>query len=259
MPKKYRSGFERLSRIWTDTDERYMNALIAVKDHFNGFTKKAGYDPSHPEKLSPAAKHQIRRYYNLLTEYTEGGPVYKMKPSELPSKIKKGGRKNIDAVMRAAQMPEGRKRSKYIFVKYDGETIPRVDVRNGAPVFVNDRMGYSRETIELNKVQLAVDPRGTILSAAPLVDGAKFFRIMNGRHEFYNTNSLELMSRKVMQLQEKYAIGTKDAWDKWLTGLAVYYSNNLRAIDIIQHQADAKTAFRERVKKEQSKLRRKRK
>jgi len=181
MPKKYRSGFERLSRLWPDTDVRYANALQAVKENFSGFTKKEGY--ARPDRLTDNQKKQIRRYYNLLSEYTEGGPVYKMSPSELPKSIKKGGRKNVEAVMKAAQMPQGRKRSKFIFIKYDGETIPKVKVRNNSPVFVNDRFGYSKEVIELNKYALAQDAEQTIYSIAPLVHGARFFRIINGRHE----------------------------------------------------------------------------
>ena len=207
MAKNYRSGFERLSRIYSDTNERYMNALLAVKENFNGFTKKAGFDPSRPDRLTQAQRHQIRRYYNLLTEYTEGGPVYKMAPSELPKKIRQGGRKNVEQVMKAAQMPEGRKRAKYIFMKYDGKNIPKVEVKNGAPVFVNEAFGYAKEIIELNKVELARDPHATINSIAPLVEDARFFRIVNGRHEFYNTTSLKLLGDKVYQLQQKYFQG----------------------------------------------------
>lgn len=235
-----------------------MNALLAVKDHFTGFTKAAGFDPSRPDRLTDNQKHQIRRYYNMLTEYTEGGPVYKMKPSELPKQIKQGGKKNIDKVMKAAQMPEGRKRSKYIFVKYDGENIPRVSIKNNAPVFVNDAFGYAKEIIELHPYELARDPMGTVLSAKPLVQDAKFFRIVNGRHEFYNTTSLDLLGKKIIQLQNKYQTGNH-AWDKWLHGIAAYYSEEKTAGDIINYERKSKEAFKMRVKKENARLRRKRK
>ena len=259
MPKKYRSGFERLSRVWQDTDVRYANALQAVKENFSGFTKKAGYDHGRPDKLTDSQKKQIRRYYNLLSEYTEGGPVYKMAPSELPRSIKKGGRKNVEAVMRAAQMPQGRKRAKFIFIKYDGETIPKVSVKNNSPVFVNDRFGYSKEIIELNKIALATDAEGTILSIAPLVEGARFFRIVNGRHEFFNAADLPTLARKVNELQQKYAIGTPDSWDKWLHGVAAFYSDKQSIANIINHERQAKDAFKKRIMKETARVRRIRK
>ncbi len=182
-----------------------------------------------------------------------------MPPSELPKEIKKGGRKNVEAVMKAAQMPQGRKRAKFIFIKYDGETIPRVSVRNGSPVFVNDRMNYVKEVIELNKFALAENATDTILAVAPLVKGARFFRILNGRHEFGNSADLETLAEKVEILQQKYAIGTKDSWDRWLHGVAAYYSDMLNAGQIIQHQAESKQAFKERIKRESAKVRRNRK
>jgi len=259
MPKKYRSGFERIGRYYPETNDRYAVALKAVKENFTGFTNREGYDAKRPEKLTPAQRHQIRRYYNLLTEYTEGAPVYKMTTSELPKAITKGGKKNIDAVMRAAQMPEGRKRAKYIFVKYDGDTIPKVRVKNGVPVFVNDKFGYEKEIIELNKYALAVDAKATIHSIAPLVKGAKFFRIVNGRHEFFNAADLGTLARKVSELQQKYAIGTKDGWDKWLHGVAAFYSDSKDFAQIINHESKAKHDYREKVKRESAKLRRKRK
>jgi hypothetical protein len=257
MLKKYRSGFERLSAIWTDTDERYGNALRAVRENFSGFAQKDGYKA--PSRLSDAQRRQIRRYYNLLREYTEGGPVYKMTPSELPKAIKAGGRRNVEAVMKAAQMPQGRKRAKYIFIKYDGETIPKVRVRDNVPVFVNDRFGYEKEVIELNKFALATDPEGTIHSIAPLTKGAKFYRIVNGRHEFYNAADLGTLADKVVELQQKYAIGTPDSWEKWLYGVAAYYSDTKNALQIIQHQRETTDAFKERIKRESAKVRRKRK
>ena len=257
MPKKYRSGFERLSRLWPDTDVRYANALQAVKENFSGFTKKEGY--ARPDRLTDNQKKQIRRYYNLLSEYTEGGPVYKMSPSELPKSIKKGGRKNVEAVMKAAQMPQGRKRSKFIFIKYDGETIPKVKVRNNSPVFVNDRFGYSKEVIELNKYALAQDAEQTIYSIAPLVQGARFFRIINGRHEFFNAADLKTLARKVVELQQKYAIGTADSWDRWLHGVAAFYSDTQSISNIINHERKSKDAFKKRIQKEAARVRRNRK
>lgn len=257
MPKKYRSGFERLSAIYPETDIRYANALQAVRENFSGFGVKDGFRKQRP--LTESQRRQIRRYYNLLSEYTEGGPVYKMTPSELPKAIKAGGRRNIEAVMKAAQMPQGRKRAKYIFIKYDGETIPKVRVRDNVPVFVNDRFGYEKEVIELNKFALATDPEGTIHSIAPLTEGARFYRIVNGRHEFYNAADLGTLADKIVQLQQKYAIGTPDAWDKWLYGVAAYYSDTKNALQIIQHQRETTDAFKERIKRESAKVRRKRK
>lgn len=259
MSRKYRSGFERLSRTYQNSSDRYSVALAAVKENFNGFTNREGYNLKKVERLSENQKRQIRRYYNLLSEYTEGAPVYKMRPSELPARIKRGGRKNIDAVMRAAQMPEGRKRAKYIFIKYDGETIPRVSVKNNVPVFVNDKFGYSKEIIELNKEALALDARETIMSISDLTSGARFYRIVNGRHEFFNAADLETLAEKIEQLQQKYAIGTKDGWDKWLYGVAAFYSNTRSPSEIINHQRVSNERFKQRIKRESEKLRRKRK
>lgn len=262
MSKNYRSGFERLSRIWTDTDERYMNALLAIKDNFTGFTKKAGYDPSHPEKLTASQKHQIRRYYNTLTEYSEGGPVYKMKPSELPKEIKQYKEKGTEAVKRAAQMHHGRKRSKFIFLKYDGENIPKISIRNGAPVFENVQMGYSYETIELNKKALAVKPMDTVKAIAPLTQGAKFYRIMAGKHEFYNAADLTSLGNKIIQLQGKYQVGNH-AWENWLHGVKAYYTvGNVKAKDVINYENKYKQSYKElqqKIKRENAKLRTKRK
>jgi hypothetical protein len=257
MPKHYRSGFEKLSRLYSDTDERYMNALLTLKENFSGFTKKAGYDPSHPEKLTPARKKQIRRYFNTYTDLTEGRQSYKMKPSELPVEIKQS-KNGIEATKRAAQMRTGRKRSKYIFIKYDGENIPTVKIRNGAPVFVNEKLGIAREIIELNKVALAQDPIGTIMSIESLTYGAKFYRILSAEHEFYNAGTLSQLAKKVVELQNKYQIGNH-AWQNWLDGVIAYYSDTLNARQIINHENKAKQDFRKRVKRENAKARSKRK
>lgn len=234
-----------------------MNALFAVKDVFSGFTKKAGFDPSHPEKLTAAQKQQIRRYYNLKTEYTEGQPVYLAKFSELPKEIKtaKNGK---DAAMRAAQMYAGRKRSKFIFVKYDGENIPRFAVRNNAPVIVNDAIGYAKEVFELSKDALATDPVGTIKSLEPLTEGAQFYRILVGRHDFYNGKTLDVVARKVVQLQNKYDSGNH-AWENWLVGVSAYYSDKVPAQAIINYERSVKDTFKARVKKERAALMRARK
>ena len=253
MGKKYRSGFERLSRQWTDTAERYAVALKAVRENFKGFTKSAGYDAM---KLSENQRHQIRRYYNLLTEYTEGQPVYKMPPSELPKRIKSGGEKNIDAVKRAAQMHQGRKRSKYIFIKYDGENIPSVGIRNGSPVFINKNIGYEKETIEINKIALATDPIGTIKSLEPLTKGASFYRIIAGRHEFGNAASLNIIAKNIVALQQKYDTGNH-SWENWLHGVIAYYGLSFN--DFIAHETKVKADFRARVDRENKKARSKRK
>lgn len=257
MSKNYISGFEKLARHTQDTDERYMRALLLLKENFTGFTKRNGFDPSHPEKLTPANKRQIRRYYNTLTELSEGQPVYKMETKELPKNIPRT-EKNINAIKRAAQMKHGATRSKYIFVKYDGENIPKVEIRKGAPVFVNEKVGYARETILLNKKLLAVDPIGTVNSVGKLTEGAKFYRIIAGRHEFFNAKDLNTLGKKVVQLQHKYNSGNH-AWENWLDGVMAFYSDELRPQAIINYEAKVKEDFRSRVKRENAKARRKRK
>lgn len=264
MRQKYRSGFERLSTLWEDTDSRYAMALRTLKENFSGFTNKDGYDAKHPDKLTAAQRKQVRRYFNLYTSYTEGSPVYVMPISELPKRIKKN-RHNIEATMKAVHMPEGRKRAKKLYIRYDGENIPKIGIRNNSPVIVNEGFGYSREIIELNKYALAVDPVGTILDAARHTQGAKFYRILNGAHEFYGpkgtkggAGDLVTLANEVERLQQKYAIGTKDSWERWLYGIAAYYTEK-SATEIIRHQRQTSEAFKARLKAEAEKIRRKRK
>ena len=265
MPKKYRSGFERLGRYYSDTTERYAEALRSVRENFNGFEDFNGYDQDNVHNFTPAQKKQIRRYYNTATEYTEGEPVYKMPIDELPPEILGGGRYAVEAVMKAAQMPRYRKSAKFVFIKLDGETIPEIRVKNGSPVFVNRRLGYMREVIELNTVELARDAMATILSAAPLVEGASFFRILNGRHEFYGprgsgavAGDLHSLANEVIMLQEKYGIHTKDNWQRWLYGISAYYVDG-SGIELRAKLKNIKVKFREKVKREKAKLMRVRK
>jgi hypothetical protein len=254
--KKYRSGFEKLSRQYSDTNERYMVAMIAIKENFTGFTKKAGYDQSHPEKLSESQKRQIRRYYNNLSEFVDRGPVYRVKPSELPPEIKKH-KNGVDAVMRAAQMQHGRKRSKYIYVRYDGANKPQIAVRNGSPVFVDARTGYMKEFIPAPAMALATDPDGFIRSLSGVTEGANFYRIANGLHEFYYAKDLGSLVNQVKHLQAKYAIGSADSWDKWLTGFFAVYG--IKSAEYSAAMLKGKDEFYKRIKAEKKKLARKRK
>ena len=226
MSKNYRTGFERLGRI-AQGHAKYEIALEAVKNHFIGFTNANGYDLKRVDKLSDAQKHQIRRYYNMLTEYTEGGPVYKMKQSELPRKIKRTA-KNIDKVKRAAQMHEGRKRSKYIFIRHDGSDVPEIGIRNGVPVIINKKLGYYRETIEINKKALADDAEGTIKYVLDnTVDpDYKYIKIIAGKQTVGAYKGTESLTSAVIKLQNKY--NDPDAnnyYGNWLDGISVYYSD----------------------------------
>lgn len=258
MSRKYRSGFERLSRRQPNTNDRYAEAILAIRENFNGFEEFNGYDLDNVDKLTDAQKKQVRRYYNTLTEYTEGGPVYKMAPEELPPEILSGGQRNIEQVMKAAQMREGRKRAKFIFIRFDGDSIPEVSLRDREIVFVNKHFGYEKAFIPLPAKELAIDARGLIESLAPDVKGARYFRIANGRHEFYTAADLKSLANKVVQLQNKYAIGTKDAWTKWLTGILAYYTDRPIA-ETINYISKSKEKFKKRLQKENAKLRRKRK
>lgn len=257
MSKKYRTGFERLAELEPDTDERYKNALIEVKRHFVGFTQKAGYNVNRPERLSSAAKKQIRRYYNMLTEYTEGGPVYLMTPAELPKTIKRN-KHNIDAVKRAALMHEGRKRSKFIFVPYDGETIPIVEVRNNVPVFFNATKGFGREVIELNHDALADDVMSTVADAVARAPGAKFYRVLGGdagrNNEFYGVKGsisaaadYRTLARYIASLMTDYNTGNH-AWQNWLFGIAAYYGT-ATAREVIGEIRATKDAWRDTSKR----------
>lgn len=258
MPKKYRSGFERLARHFPNADRRYSEAILAIRENFNGFEEFNGYDLDNVDKLTDAQKKQVRRYYNTLTEYTEGGPVYKMAPEELPDEILSGGRRNIEQVMKAAQMREGRKKAKFIFIRFDGDSIPEVSLRDREIVFVNKHFGYEKAFLPLSPKDLARDARQTIESLAPDVEGARYFRIANGRHEFYTAADLTSLANKVIQLQNKYAIGTRDSWTKWLTGVLAYYTDKPIA-QTINYITKSKEKFKKRLQKENAKLRRKRK
>lgn len=258
MSRKYRSGFERLARHFPNADRRYSEAILAIRENFNGFEEFNGYDLDNVDKLTDAQKKQVRRYYNTLTEYTEGGPVYKMAPEELPDEILSGGRRNIEQVMKAAQMREGRKKAKFIFIRFDGDSIPEVSLRDREIVFVNKHFGYEKAFIPLPAKELAIDARELIESLAPDVEGARYFRIANGRHEFYTAADLKALANKVVQLQNKYAIGTKDAWTKWLSGILAYYTDK-PAAQTINYITKSKEKFKKRLQKENAKLKRKRK
>ena len=163
MPQKYHSGFERLSRRQPNTNDRYTEAILAIRENFNGFDEFNGYDIDNIDNLTDAQKKQIRRYYNTLTEYTKGGPVYKMLPDELPDEVLGGGRRNIEQVMKAAQMRVGRKKAKYIFIRFDGESIPEVKIRQGNEIaFVSRHFGYERTFLPLRAIDLVKDATSTI-------------------------------------------------------------------------------------------------
>lgn len=266
MSKKYRSGFERLQDLYTEPDDRYGRALETVKAHFTGFDDYGNY-----YDMTPAQRHQIRRYYNLWAEYTEGEPVYLMTSDELPPEFQSP--KGVETVMRAVQMPRGRKRSKYLYVKYDGENIPTIkaktfDVpktknaplgRQIVPVVVNEKMGYGRETIEIPRDALAMDAKGAVLSTADITQGARFFSILNGRHEFGRYATLSLLAEEIQKLQTDYPRGTVDDHTRWLFGFSAYYSDSMSSAKIINHIRESKDAFRKRVKREQAKIKRARK
>jgi len=91
------------------------------------------------------------------------------------------------------------------------------------------------------------------MSLAPMTVGARYYRILNGRHEFFNAADLTTLANQIERLQQKYVIGSKDSWDRWLHGVAAYYTDK-RAVDIIQHTAETRAAYREKVLKEQRRL-----
>jgi len=258
MPKKYRSGFERLAKQFQNTDRRYSEAILAIRENFNGFEEFNGYDLDHVESFTDAQKKQVRRYYNTLTEYTEGGPVYKMAPDELPEEILAGGRRDVEQVMKAAQMREGRKKAKFIFIRFDGDSIPEVSLRDKEIVFVNNHFGYEKAFIPLPSKELARNARATIESLGPHVEGARYFRIANGRHEFYTASDLKALANEVIRLQNRYAIGSKDSWTRWLSGILVYYTDK-PIKQTINYITRSKESFKKRVKRESAKVRNKRK
>ena len=258
MSKNYRSGFERLADYAPEKAERYAIALREVRKAFTGFGEADGY--STRRALTPAQEKQVRRYYNLLRAYVERGPVYVMSPSELPASIMKGGRKNVEAVMRAAQMHTGRKRAKKIFIQYDGEVLPTVSVRGGVPVFVNKRIGYAKEIVELSKEGLAIDARQTILSIKEILpERPLFYTVTNHQTDFYKGKSaaaeLETLANYVEELQAKYKIGGPDSWDRWLTGVAVYYAldTGTSLSKVREHISKARAAYKKKHKKKRRK------
>jgi len=249
----------RLERQFPNVHNRYAAAIEAIRENFTGFEIFNGYDSENPQILTDAQRKQVRRYYNTLTEYVEGGPVYKMSPEELPDEILQVGRKGVENVMKSAQMRVGRKKSKFIFIRFDGDSIPEVSIRNGNPVFINKKFGYEKEFIELNPFNLAKNAIDTILQTKKLVDGASYFVIANGRHELpYAAADLESLADQVIRLQQKYGINTKDNWQRWLTGFHAYYSNRNQP-DTINYIRKSKEKFKDRVKRENAKLKKKRK
>lgn len=236
MSRKYRSGFERLRRITDDPEQRYKIALRAVREHFTGFGVADGYSIPKVGKLTENQKHQIRRYYNYLEQYTEGSPTYKMTVSELPKQARKT-KKNIDKVKQAAMMGKGRQRSKYIFVPFDGVTPPKIQIVDDTIRFYNPQKGYGSELIPLDKRSLAIDPDNTIRQAVAHIEDAKAFRVVSGdsarHHEFYGAKgsyatagNIKALSNYVEKLMERY--GNEQAnnyWGNWMFGIMAYYGS----------------------------------
>lgn len=256
MSEKYKSGFERLGRIWTDRDERYMNALVAVKEHFSGFTKKAGYDVSRPDKLTESQRHQIRRYYNLLTEYTERGPVYKMKKSELKKDVKQLGKKSVN---RLVQMKYGAKRSKFLYVPFDGINKPEIINYQNKPAVKLVGFDQIYTEVTLNHDLMNIDPAAAVNAALQnTAPGYRGLRIMNGVHRWGDFANEGAAAREVTRLQERYNIAGNHNWSNWLGGLAVYYSKTKSLTELVKHRIESAAEFKARIKKENAKVRRKR-
>ena len=99
----------------------------------------------------------------------------------------------------------------------------------------------------------------------PDVIGAKYFRIANLNTDFYGpkgasavARDLKTLAREVERLQAKYAIGSKDSWQKWLTGIMVYYTDR-EPSDVLNDVRKSKEKFKKRIQRENAKLRKKRK
>lgn len=243
MAEKYASGFTRLARWYPLLDDRYAMALKVVKENFSGFSTRDGF-PRTYKGMSEAQRRQVRRYYNLTMKYVERGPVYKMPFAELPKQIR-SNRKNIESVMHAAQMSEGSKRAKHIFIMYDGTNIPKVKVENNRPVFVYERLGLVRETIEFNIQELVLDPAGAVnavdMYAKQNAGDRRVtrYRILNGEHEFFTPNESSARDAatlldKIQILMHKYPVGSSDDYTRWLRGVAIYYADDVR--DVSRYQ-----------------------
>ena len=255
MPKKYRTGAERLAAFEPDTLKRYAIMLENVRANFTGFEDYNGYDADYIDRLSDSQRKQLRRYYNALSRYIEGGQVHKIRLTELPKAIRNKGTKGVDAVMRAAQMGHYRGRAKFIFLHWKSPSKPRVKIADDGltPIFVDKKMGLSQAFIEIH-------PESYILAWEQLRDelkeqtkGASFMKIANGNYELpFMTTNVDLLMDEISRLQSKYS-----NWSKWLTGVKVYYSDKPIKQTLETIKAN-KEAFRERIKKGQAKAKAKR-
>lgn len=254
MSDSYQTGYERLSRLYPDASARYAYALGAVKKHFRGFAKKDGYDL---KKLTDSQKRQIRRYYNTLVNYTEGGPVYKMTPGEIDKKIPRT-KKNILAVMKAAQMSHGVKRSKYIFVAFDGKNVPRVTSKDGVVVFYDKTMGFYKEIIPLHPVDMATRPHETVRHIMGQIPDAIFYRLTAGKREFLDRGTIlsgslnpDSLADTYVKFMNAYNDPSKNNYYKnWLLGLVVY-RGTASDRDIILKQVSERQAWKKVNKKVQ--------
>lgn len=256
MPKTYRSGVERLAAFEPDTLKRYTVMLENVRANFTGFEDFNGYDPDYIDKLSDSQRKQIRRYYNTLTKYLEGGQVHKIRVTELPKAIRDMGVKGVDVVKRAAQMGQYRGRAKFIFLHWKSPTKPRIKIADDGitPVFVDRKMGLTQAFIEIHPEAFITAWEELRAELIEQTEGASFLKIANGHYELpYTTNSVELLLKEVSRLQKKYS-----NWSKWLTGVKVYYSDKPLKQTLEAIKAN-KEAFRDRIKKGQAKARAKRK
>jgi hypothetical protein len=255
MPK-YRTGFERLAALEKDKRKRYAVALKNVRQNFKGFEDFNGYDEDYIDSLSESQLKQIRRYYNTLTRWMEGGQIYKIRVAELPKAIRDKGEKGIDAVKRAAQMGERRNRARFVFLKSHTKTKPRVKLAGDGitPVFVDNEFGLERAFIEIHPQAFMTAFEELRTELKEKTEGATFFKIANVRHELpYTTTSVDLLLKKIKEYQTKY-----DSWKRWLTGINVYYSPQgvKKTNEYITHN---KKDFLARIEKGRRKAKKKRK
>ena len=256
MPRlSYRTGAERLAAFEPDTLKRYVIMLENVRANFTGFEDFNGFDADYIDKLSESQKKQLRRYYNTLTRYLEGGQVHKIRTTELPKAIRDAGEKGLDAVKRAAQMGQYRKRAKFVFIHWKSPTKPRVKLAaDGAtPMFVDSKMQLSQAFIEIHPEAFITAWEELRQELKEQTKGASFLKIANAQHELpYTTTSVDLLLKEVSRLQTKYS-----NWAKWLAGVKVYYSDRplKETLETIKFN---KEAFREKIKKGQAKARAKR-
>lgn len=250
MPRHYRSGFERLQAVEPDKAKRYSVALSALRKMFTGFEDYNGYDSDYIDQLSESQQKQIRRYYNTLTEWTEGGNTYKIKKTELPKAIRDQGDKGIDKVKIAAGMGQRRGRAKFILVKIHGKK-PRVKVSDdGSILFVDREFGIGKQFIQIHPLAITEYPDELLEELKIKTQGAQLYRVNIGSNHELGVTFTRIDD--ALKEIEKKSLKYKN-WRDWINGINAYYSDK-SIKTTVDYLISNKEAYKSKVTKARNKI-----